>query len=131
MKTTAKASAKLIETIETTVDNPTIDTPVDRDLYYDPILLAKFDFFVWTQQNMEHMLSQLNSNSQRPFGLSVVEYGCSCGSFDLSEETFGIPVDETDRACKRWRQCHKCVQDEHGTCDAPYNLTGSATCGKF
>lgn len=129
VRTTSETTEDSVELVETTVETM-IDTPVDRDLFYDPILFAKFDFFVWTQQNMNDLLGKLNSNSQRPFGLSVVEYGCSCGSFDLTEETFGIPLDETDRACKRWRQCHKCVQDEHGTCDAPYNLTGT-TCGKF
>ena len=89
-----------------------------------------FDFVHWTQQNMHQLLSKINPNSQRPFGLSLVEYGCTCGSFNLNEESHGMPLDETDRACKRWRQCHRCVQAEHGTCQSPYDLN-RAVCGKY
>lgn len=119
---------------ESSASTEIVDSTKPQKIYHDDSLnelsFNEFDFAQWTQENMHFLLSKINPNSQRPFGLSLVEYGCTCGSFNINEETHGMPLDETDRACKRWRQCHRCVQESNGNCDSPYQMN-RAICGKF
>ena len=108
---------------ESSVNTRIVESTKAPKIYHDDYQKDfEFDFAQWTQENMHFLLSKINPNSQRPFGLSLVEYGCTCGSFNINEETHGMPLDETDRACKRWRQCHRCVQESHGNCDSSYQM---------
>merc|ERR1712156_950783 len=44
-------------------------------------------------------------------------YGCHClmlGDRPMSEMGKGSPVDGLDNGCKAWKDCQKCVREEHG-----------------
>jgi hypothetical protein len=44
-------------------------------------------------------------------------YGCNChvlGDRPMSDPGFGPPVDELDTVCKAYKDCLKCVREEHG-----------------
>lgn len=43
-------------------------------------------------------------------------YGCYClpeGSHNIASGGYGSPMDPIDRACFDFKQCYKCLQDEH------------------
>lgn len=46
-------------------------------------------------------------------------YGCNCmlmvdESRSMEKTTFGAPVDDLDKTCKRLKDCYKCVREAHG-----------------
>lgn len=45
-------------------------------------------------------------------------YGCYClpeGSHNIASGGYGKPLDEIDQACADFKQCYKCLIDEHGS----------------
>jgi len=45
-------------------------------------------------------------------------YGCYClpeGSHNIASGGYGRPIDAIDRACMDFKQCYKCLIDEHGS----------------
>ena len=70
------------------------------------------------------------SNGLAPVDLT--NYGCTCLSLNPGQKNLGLPLDDTDRTCNRWKQCHKCVRDEHGgSCDSKYKTNLQGDCGKY
>ena len=43
-------------------------------------------------------------------------YGCHClaeGSHNIGTSSYGKPIDPLDRACKDFKNCYKCLEDEY------------------
>lgn len=45
-------------------------------------------------------------------------YGCNCMMMvderSMDKSSFGAPVDDLDKTCKKLKDCYKCVKDAHG-----------------
>jgi len=50
-------------------------------------------------------------------------YGCNCMMMvderSMEKSSFGAPVDDLDKSCKKLKDCYKCVKDEFGSSCTP------------
>lgn len=81
-------------------------TSGDRFLQESPLMARKF-------RNMKILVLWLQE--AKKFG-RYCYYGCYClpeGSHNIAMGGYGKPVDNIDKACFNFKQCYKCLLDEH------------------
>ena len=118
--TTPQPEKNLFEELEYLEGNFAFNDAWSFDLLFD---------MMGALQNSESFGGTSMSNGLAPADLT--NYGCTCLSLNPGQKNLGLPLDETDRTCNRWKQCHKCVRDEHGgSCDSKYQTNLQGDCGK-
>ena len=97
-------------------------TSGDRFLQESPLMARKF-------RNMKILVLWLQE--AKKFG-RYCYYGCYClpeGSHNIAMGGYGKPVDNIDRACFNFKQCYKCLLDEHADGQGlPKNTPKSPDC---
>ena len=100
-------------------------TSGDRFLQESPLMARKF-------RNMKILVLWLQE--AKKFG-RYCYYGCYClpeGSHNIAMGGYGKPVDNIDRACFNFKQCYKCLLDEHADGQGlPKNTPKSPDCKYF
>ena len=100
-------------------------TSGDRFLQESPLMARKF-------RNMKILVLWLQE--AKKFG-RYCYYGCYClpeGSHNIAMGGYGKPVDNIDRACFNFKQCYKCLLDEHADGQGlPKNTPKSPDCKFF